>query len=61
MDKEAQYRQQAAVAREHAAKARDPQDQETWQWIAQDYEFLAASEERKKRYELYEFGSLRPP
>lgn len=55
MDKEAHYRQQAALAREHAAKARDLRDKATWGWIALDYEYLAASEERKKQYELYKF------
>jgi hypothetical protein len=57
MDKEAQYRQQAALARERAAQARDLRDKEMWEWIALDYEYLAASEERKKRYELYSFGT----
>ena len=57
MDKEAQYRQQAAFARERAAQARDLRDKETWEWIALDYEYLAASEERKKRYESYSFGA----
>ena len=60
MDKEAQYRRQAAVTREYAANARDLRDKEMWEWIALDYEYLAASEERNKQYELYEFESPRP-
>jgi hypothetical protein len=61
MDKEAQYREQAALAREHAAKARDLRDKKTWEWIALDYEYLAASQERKKQYELYKFEPPGPP
>jgi hypothetical protein len=57
MDKEVEYRQQAALARERAAQARDLRDKEAWEWIAQDYEYLAASEERKKQYELYNVGA----